>query len=280
MNWFTLSLLAGFTFDAARVAARVSLKGKGDPMAYTAIHDFIAGIALLPFIFTELHFPTLSSTWLYFLAYVFFAFLTDWLAFLALKNINVSEYQILNQTRHIFVLIGGFLLFSEAITGSKIALITLIIFGVVIATYEKSKLKLNRGILYALLSTFFAVITFHFVKLTVIDFSETAAASLGLIGIALLSFICLKFRTSKIRKELNLNAKGLILAGVLFAGFELAIFFALKVGEISKVIPVTQSSLIFAVLGGILFLGERSRLWQKIIGTSLICLGIVLMYFI
>jgi len=48
------------------------------------------------------------------------------------------------------------------------------------------------------------------------------------------------------------------------------------VGDISKVIPVTQSSLIFGVALGIIFLREKERLPQKIVGTLIIVSGIIL----
>jgi len=36
--------------------------------------------------------------------------------------------------------------------------------------------------------------------------------------------------------------------------------------------------MVFALLPGILFLGERSRLWQKTIGTIIIIVGIIIIY--
>jgi len=278
MNWFILSILAGLTFAGARVVARASLRKQGSPLAFTAIHDFIAGLALLPFIWIQLELPTLSITWLYFFGFITFAFLTDWFAFLALQNIDVSEYQIINQSRNIFILFGGLLLFSEVITTSKLLSVFLIILGVIVVMYERSKLRINRGFVFTILSTLFAVIAFSFVKLAIVDFSETAFASFGLLAVGIISFGCVGFRAKEIKKELQLNAKGIILAAILFSGFELSLFLALNIGEISRVIPVTQSSLIFAVLAGILFLRERTRLPQKAIGTVLVGIGIVLMY--
>jgi drug/metabolite transporter (DMT)-like permease len=139
MNWFVLSLLSGLCFAASRVVSRALLKKQGNALAFTAVHDFIAGFALLPFIFINVHWPSQGLTWLYFAGIVVFAFLSDWLAFLALKSIDASSYQIVNQIRHVFILLGGLVVFSEAITFIKVVAIACIMVGVVVALYEKTR---------------------------------------------------------------------------------------------------------------------------------------------
>lgn len=278
MNWFILSLFAGLLFAASRVVARSVLRSQGNALAFTSVHDFIAGLILVPFFFWHFRLPDQAVTWLYFLGIVIFAFLCDWLAFLALKHIDVSLYQIVNQVRHIFVLFGGLLLFQEAITWIKVIAVVMITLGVAIAVSEKARLTLNQGVILSIISTLFAVIAFLFAKLTVRDFSETTAASLELMLIGLIAFSFLKFRPSRLVAELRLQKWGLIVSGLLFGGFEASLFAALRLGEASRVIPVTQSSVIFALLAGIIILRERSRLAQKIAGAFLTGLGIIIMY--
>jgi len=280
MTWLTCSLIAGFFFALSRVVARFVLRDGGNPLAFTAVHDLIAGVVLLPLIFFSFHLPKNNITWVYFLSVIIFAFLSDWCTFIALRKINISVYQIVNQVRHVFVLFGGFLLFSEAITSYKLIAILLIIIGVVVMLYEKSKFDFSKGIGIAVLSTLFAVVAFFFVKYAVVDFSETAMASFELISIGLLSFGILGFDKEKIVQESRINRWGLVISGALFGLFELFLFFALKFGDISRVIPVTQSALVFGVIMGVVFLGEKERIWQKAVGTIIIVAGIILMNFI
>lgn len=279
MNWFILALLAGLFFAGARVLSRAFLRTQGNALAFTAIHDFVAGLVLLPFLFWHLKWPEHSITWVYFAGIVITAFLADWLSFVALKKIDVSLYQIINQVRHIFILIGGLLFFSEKITSIKIFAVVLISLGVIVAIFEKHKITKN-GIFITVLSTLFAVGGFLFVKATVVDFSETAAASLELLAIGLLSFSLLGFNPRTIMRELSMQKWGLIISGVLFGGFEVSLFYALKVGEASRVIPVTQSALVFTLIGGIFLLGERTNIVTKIVGTIIIAAGIALMYIV
>jgi transporter family protein len=132
--------------------------------------------------------------------------------------------------------------------------------------------------LITIASTLCAVIAFLFAKATVSDFSESAAAALELMIIGLISYSLLGFRPGRVWEELRIQKWGLVLSGIIFGGFEVFLFYALKTGEASKVIPVSQSSVIFTLLAGIFILKERARLPQKIIGVTIIGAGIVLMY--
>lgn len=280
MNWFIFAIISGIGFAASRVISRALLKKQGDALAFTAINDFIAGLVLLPFVFISFHLPENPITWLYFGGIVIFAFLADWISFIALKKVDVAEYQIINQSRHIFILVGGLLVFSETIGIAKMLAITLIIGGVIISQYEGNKIKVNKGALLALVSTFFAVVAFVFAKLAVRDFSESAAAAIEFLFIGIICFALLKLKPAKIIDELRMQRWGIVVAGCIYGIFELTLFFALKSGEASKVVPVTQVSLIITLLAGILFLNERERIVQKILGISTIAAGIALIYLI
>ncbi|MBT4121249.1 MAG: DMT family transporter [Candidatus Magasanikbacteria bacterium] len=280
MSWIILSVLAGLFFALARVVARTVLKGESNPLAYTAIHEFVAGLVLLPMLLFGFDLPEKGITWLFFGFIVIFVFLCDWLTFLALKKIDISLYQIVIQIRHILILFGGFFFFAETLTFLKILAIVIIIVGVAIAVYTKRRFSWSSGVILAILATISIVISFMFVKITVNDFSEIALASFVLMAVGLLAFPFLGFNVKKINQEMKLNSKGIILSGVLFGIFEVFLYTALKIGDVSKVIPVTQVSLVFAVLIGIFFLKERERVPQKLAGMFVIIVGIILMNFV
>ncbi len=79
---------------------------------------------------------------------------------------------------------------------------------------------------------------------------------------------------------MDINIKILLLiAAIIFAVFEVVLYTALDIGEASKVTPVMQSSMVFTLIGGYLFLNERANLLKKTIGSAIIIAGIVLLYF-
>jgi transporter family protein len=278
MTWFYFAILAGFLFAVSSIVSRFVLREQGNALAYTALHDFLAGLVLVPFIFLfGFHFSINIIIWFFILLYIISAFFADWLRFVTFKHLDVSLYQIVAQTRHIFMLLGGLLVFGELLTVSKIFAVFLIILGVFVALFKKNNFKWSVGIWYAIISSFFAVLAFIFVKLIVVDFSEVATASIGLMSVGLISFLAGRGDWQKVQNEWRINRWGILVAASLFGFFEFTLFMALKLGEVSKVVPVTQSSLVFAVLGGIIFLKERSNLAQKLAGMSVVILGILIL---
>jgi drug/metabolite transporter (DMT)-like permease len=279
--WFVLALLGGLLFATNRMMVRSILSKGTDPIAFMAIHELIAGILLLPFAFVNLHLPHDYNHWLLLLVAVIMIFFADFYGFLSLNRIEASLFQIIGQFRHIIVLFGGFLFFSESLTISKVLAVALIIFGVLITLLEKARLKTNIGYVYALLSVVSISLASLAIKADTNTVSIAFLASASLIVSGVLAAGISLVRHENMRPLIRSNVRNqLLLAAVIFSVFEFVYFAALGKGEASKVIPVTQSSMIFTLIGGYLFLGERDNMAKKILGSSLIIVGIVLLYFV
>lgn len=69
----------------------------------------------------------------------------------------------------------------------------------------------------------------------------------------------------------------LILSGLATGASWLFYFKALSMGDINKVVPIDKSSTVLTVLLAIIFLGETSNLLIKLIATSILAVGILLM---
>jgi drug/metabolite transporter (DMT)-like permease len=280
MGWFVAALLAGFFFASSRLVSRFILRKKGDPLSYTALHDLIAGLILMPFFFFDFGLPSKNISWLFFGITFLFLFLCDFFTFKCLKYMDISLFQIIIQLRHIFVLFGGFFLYFETITIFKVIAILLITSGASFSLYQKAKFHWSKGAFFAVLQALFGSTAFLASKTALQDFSQTTFASFGLIAIGLLSFTSMKLNTKKIFYEFKLNSWKLIIAATLFGFFELFQFIAIKLGEVSRVIPVIQVSLVFVVVGGIILLKEHERIPQKLLGMLLIIAGIIVMNFL
>lgn len=279
--WFILSLVAGLTFAANRLIVRSVFTQSSNPLAFGAVHELLAGLFLLPIALFYFSLPQSPQIWMALSAGVFLIFLTDLFAFLALRNIEASLLQIINQLRHVVILFGAFLLFTEIISFTKILATLLIILGIFIALKGKSNLMINKGTIYGVLSTICISFALLFIKMASVDVAPAFSASLGFIVAGVLIYFLLLVRGERPAHFLPAtHRKELFLAAGIFAVFELVLFIALAIGEASRVSPITQSSLIFTILGGYIFLNERSHMRQKIIGSAFIALGIGMMYFI
>src|SRR3990167_7229839 len=113
--WFTLSLLAGLLFALNKLIVRGSLSKDTNPLAFGAFHELLAGVLLLPIALFHIAWPQSIETWIVLVIGVLFIFLTDLTAFFSLKYTEASLYQIVGQLRHVIVLFGALLLFSEPI---------------------------------------------------------------------------------------------------------------------------------------------------------------------
>jgi bacterial/archaeal transporter family protein len=279
--WFVLSLVAGFLFATNRLIVRSVLAKKVNPLAFGAMHEIIAGLLLLPIALFNFKFPQSSEGWIALGLVIFCIFLADVFSFYSLKYTEASIFQIVGQLRHGIVLLGAYLLFSEAVTLSKILSIVFIMTGVVIALMEKSKIQITRGVVYAILAAISIAFGFLFIKKASIEVPVFSLSAIALMSAGVLTYLLLllqggyriKLIDPKTRKELFITS-------ALFSIFEVCLFTALSIGEASRVTPVTQSSMIFTLIGGYIFLNERIRLQQKIIGSILIATGIGLLYFI
>lgn len=277
--WFILSLIVGITFAANRVIVRAVFTKHENPMTFGAVHELLAGLLLLPIGLFSLSFPHSLHIWVAFLIGIFCIFLSDLFSFLSLRHIEASLYQIINQLRHIVVLFGAAVLFSEAITFIKIISIIFIMLGIIVALKGKSKITLNKGVLFACINTFCIAVGLLFIKEASVDVSATFSSPLALLVSGMLMSSLVLARGQNIKSFLpTTHRKALLLAALLFALFELTLFWALAVGEASRVTPVTQSSIIFTLIGGYLFLHERNHMQQKLGGIVLIAFGIVLLY--
>ncbi len=284
MNWFIFALLAALFFSAQRITSRIILREKGDPVAFTMLHDLLSGLFILPLLlFIDVSFPTNPSTWLFFIiATIFFTF-GDVFSYKAVHTLDISTYQIINQLRHVFVLLAGFVFYNESLYLLKILGITLIIIGAVITLYHRSIVfhkQYNKGIVFTILSALFISLALATDKTILKDFSFVLYAALSMLGSGVLgsAYLFLTGRGGSLVHECKLQGKGILLAALLFSGYKIFIVFSVASGEVSRVVPVTQSSLIFVVLGGILFLKEYNRLWQKLIGVLVISLGVASLY--
>ena len=68
----------------------------------------------------------------------------------------------------------------------------------------------------------------------------------------------------------------LILSGLATGASWLCYFYAIKVGDGSKVVPIDKSSLVLTIIFAVIFLGE-SLTWKTVIGCILLLAGSLIM---
>jgi transporter family protein len=137
---------------------------------------------------------------------------------------------------------------------------------------------LNRWELYALGSAFFAGLTAILGKLGVAGINSNLATFIRTLVIIAVTAVILFIR-DEWRKPESIPANTwlfLTLSGIATGLSWLCYYRALQLGPVTKVAPIDKLSVAFAILLGVLFLGEHLT-WQLAVGGSLIVLGSLVM---
>ena len=129
-------------------------------------------------------------------------------------------------------------------------------------------------ILYALGSAFFASLTAIFGKLGVSHLNSNFASFIRTVVILLVTAGIVSWR-GEWQKPESVAPSGwifLILSGLATGLSWLCYFRALQIGPISRVAPLDKLSVAFAIVLGVIFIGEKPS-WPMAIGASLIVAG-------
>ena len=133
-------------------------------------------------------------------------------------------------------------------------------------------------IVLAMLSAGFAALTGIFAKLGMEGINSNLATAIRTVVVLVMAW-GIVFLTGKQAGITDITAKGwtyLILSGAATGLSWLCYFYALQLGEASKVIPIDKFSVVLSMVLAFVVLGEKVTL-TKIIGGVLITLGTFVM---
>jgi len=136
---------------------------------------------------------------------------------------------------------------------------------------------LSSWVAFALGSAFFAALTAVFGKLGVVGINSNMATFIRTIVILIVTAGILSWRTEWQRPgTISLYSwLFLVLSGIATGLSWLCYYRALQLGPVSKVAPIDKLSVAFAIVLGILFVGEKLS-WPVALGGSLIVAGSII----
>lgn len=134
-------------------------------------------------------------------------------------------------------------------------------------------------LIMAVLSAFFAGLTAVLAKCGIKKTDSDLATALRTIIVLIFSWIMV-FIVGSADTIMQISTKSLIfliLSGLATGASWICYFKALSVGDINKVVPVDKSSTILSVLLAIIIFNETNNLPVKLLATSMLAIGILLM---
>jgi len=277
--WLLLTIVATFCFAFARLLQKSIVSNeKTDPMAYSVYFQLLVASILLPVALVNgWEFPPIETVWFGLLLTALFYCLANIFSYNALKKIPVSDFTIIIATIPIWTMLTSMVVLKESTNPMKLFGILLTVIGIMVAFYTKKKFIANKYHLFALLAAIclgfaftndaFMLKTFKATTYSFVYFFWPGAL-LGLIYYKRLKGIAVIVRNGWVKS---------VIPSILFATAALAVNNAYKIGgEISQIATITQANIILVILFSFLFLHEKTRLPQKLIGGTIVFLGIIL----
>lgn len=133
-------------------------------------------------------------------------------------------------------------------------------------------------LLFAILSAVFAAATSILAKIGIENVDSNLATAIRTIAVLIMAWLVV-FITNKSGGIASITPKSwlfLILSGLATGASWLCYFYAIKIGDVSKVVSVDKCSLVLTIIFAVIFLGE-SLTWKTILGCILLLAGSIVM---
>lgn len=267
---FVASLLSlGFNFINRR-----ELRTNSDATVYAWWFEFIRVLIFLPFVLLN---EKLIFGFHEMLIIVLIGFSELFSVYFFMKmhaNSELSASTIISQMRLVWVPVLAAVFLSERLAVSEYFGVGLIFVGQVIALMRK-KMKFDSSVKYAFTSSIFVATN------SIVGKAGTSYLSLYVMIVAMglptifLFPLIMKNAYKRIRKYSLSSLKMLFLGAILSSLSSFFLFTALTIGNVSMVVGIFQAMSILGIAVGVLFLGEKEHLTEKILGGVVVLVGML-----
>jgi uncharacterized membrane protein len=280
VDWLYLAITSLIAASFLGILRKILIKNDTNTLDSVILFQFVSAFFLsFLFIFNDFSFPSISTYPINYLITGVFWGGSMVLLFNAYKLLEASEIAILATTEIVLVLFLGKMILNELITFPMIMGVILIILSIIIISINRNKsYKFNKGYLYvtgaAILAAFADINDVYLLRNT----GPLSYIFIALIlpGIFVYSIKILKQRTFKIDLQ-KLDLKILVILSFAAVIATLPFYFAIvNEGQISQVLPIYKTSIIFTVLLSSIILKERKNLSKKLFSAILAVLGVIL----
>lgn len=281
MLWFFLALSSALIFAAQELLMRILAVKTGSPRVFAVVFNLWGGLfAIIMFILERGSLTSLSgltpAQYLLIGSTVILYGLYERIQFFARQGTDASTFAIIFRLSTVIGFAGAILFLQETLTVEKIIGVVLIISASLLLVFKNPKFTVTPALGYAVLCAVFLGLT------SVLDkpASEPLPATLYSFIVWCLPIVIVAFpgiTKKEITREFHIGGWKVALAALLNVVGYIIYIQALSLAEASRVNPITATTGIFTVAGGIYFLREHGHLWRKIIATTIAFIGVLLL---
>ena len=290
--WFWVVVVSGFLSSIRQLLNRLLLKDKGDSLAFAFFYQAVGAFLILPFLFFGLKLPETFLPYFLLIIVIILDTLCIYLIMESYKHLEISLRTIIYQLRVFWVLVLSVLILGDSLSFGKILGISLVFGGISLAVFEKRRISRiqsivarilgrkdlrARGMGVTLLASLLTSLELIAIKSSLKEFSIPFFMFVVFGSSAIIYLVRspdLKKRTLVLLKSSQAGLAWMI--GILGTISAFLSLWGISLVEVSKASPIFQSFAILTILGGIIFLKEKERVWAKILGGLLVVAGVVL----
>ena len=284
--WYLITILSGFSFATADTFSKKESKNM------STIHlSWVREAYALPFLLVMLFFidiPKIDAIfWWAILVCIVMDLFTTILYMKAIKIAPLSLAIPYMGLTPLFSLLISYLILGETTSLSGFVGILLISFGAYILQIDRAKFGImepilailrNKGSRYMLIVSFAYAITANIGKVAIIHSSPLFMCIVYFTGLAL-AFTPLVMTIGKTTPGMMFsNYKGKLKIGLAMAIMAITHFSAISMINVAYMISIKRFSLLFAILYGWLFFGEKN-IKERMVGGIIIIAGAALIAF-
>lgn len=133
-------------------------------------------------------------------------------------------------------------------------------------------------LMFAILSAVFAAATAILAKIGIDGVDSNLATAIRTIVVLVMAW-AMVFLTNSAGGISSISSRSwifLILSGLATGASWLCYFYAIKIGDVSKVVPIDKCSLVLTIIFAVIFLGEALT-WKTVVGSILLLAGALVM---
>lgn len=248
------------------------------PAALTILVEFMAGSFVLVFIpFFELKAATdLRTYFMLFTACIFYS-ISDRINTIVRANVEASFFSVLRQINTVIMIAAGFLIQNAPFQWNKIIGAAFIIGSNILIFYQKGNLKVNKYLLYGIISGL-ASCAAQLIDINASsEFNLAIYISMSLLTPAIIIMTAERIRPAEVIEEFkNGDRRIMLITALASSASPLLLLLCYTSGDLTIVAPLCSLTVFLTVIVSCIFLNEKDDLKKKFFSGLLVIIGIII----
>lgn len=250
---------------------------KYHPATFVVLITSISAILATTLLLYQFRFPSHILYWMLTITSVVAWGLGYLFSFKAYRKLDASTVGLISRLSILITALLAILLLKERYTFLSYIALGLIFVGSSLIVFEKGRIRINTGVVFSMLMASGYAISAVLDKEILRYFSPFTYVAVNNFLVAVI-FSSVKEARSEAYHLLMKKPLQVALISLVSISSWFGFLFVLQSGSVSRIFPIFDSlSLISTVGAGIIFLKEKNRLVQKIVGTIIVVWGIFLL---